>query len=161
MKAYVFAWAGSLLGGGGGGATGPALYSSPSSIVFTGTGTGNFIPVTINTGGINLTPGGQYVAFLTISDPSDYAASSGTTSWGINLFSHVANSGGGGFVFYNNGNNFAALNTTPWGNFTDFGDLAWKATFTAAIPEPVTLAVFGLMAAGAFGVRRRMVGSGC
>src|SRR5437867_3417096 len=29
-KAQVFAWSGSLLGGGGGGATGPALYSSAS-----------------------------------------------------------------------------------------------------------------------------------
>jgi hypothetical protein len=140
MKAYVYAWSGSLFGGGGGQATGSALFASPSSIIYNGTGA--FQTVTVNTGGTNVTPGGHYVMFLTVSNLSDFNASTGTTNWG-DLFAHVPNDGGGGFVFFNNGNNFPALTAGPWDNFTDFGDLAFTAVFS--VPEPTSLAVFGLV----------------
>lgn len=154
MKGYVFAWSGGLLGGEGGQAVGPALYGSPSSILFDGNG--NFQTVTVTTGGTALTPGNAYVMLLTISNPSDLSASTGTAVWGDAGYQHVAGAGGGGFVFFNNGNNFGALNTQQWDNFSDFGDLAFTAHFTSA-PEPASL---GLLSVGAivlmgFAWRRR------
>lgn len=128
-QAQVYAWTGSLLGGGGGGATGTVLYSSPTNVYTDTDGPGVFTAITTTIpGGLDLAPG-NYVALLTISNATNYANSSGTTVWGVNLFSHVPNSGGGGFVFYNNGNNESLLNTTAWDNFFDFGDLAWTAVF--------------------------------
>jgi hypothetical protein len=153
MKAYVFAWTGSLVGGGGGGATGAPLYSSPSSILFD-TDT-SFAPVTVTTGGVSLTAGAPYVALLTVSNGSDYAATTGTSVWGNTALTHVANNGGGGFVFFNNGNNFAALNTQPWDHFADFGDLAWKAEFAEPVPEPGTLLLMGTGILGLAGYGRR------
>lgn len=159
LKGAVFAWSGSLLGGGGGGAIGPALFLSSS---FNYTGNGNFQSVTVNTGGVGVTAGQQYVMLLTVSDPVDYNRSTGTTQWGDVLYTHAPGSasGGGGFVFYNNGDNFGALNTSAWDNFADFGDLAFVAHIRgAAVPEPSTLAIAGLGIAGivAHGFRRRRV----
>lgn len=156
FRGEVFSWTGSLLGGGGGQATGAALYTSAPMTL---TGNGLFQSVTVNPN-IVLTPGNQYVALLTVSDPIDYAATTGTGTWGINLFSHAGNSGGGGFVFYNNANNHGALNSSVWDNFTDLGDSAWRANFTgagAAVPEPgsVALLVGGLISGGMVVRRRR------
>jgi hypothetical protein len=144
IEADVFAWSGSLLGGNPlQGATGPALYTS-ASFVFDGTGA--FAPVSVSTGGVDLTPGLNYVALFTISDGADYANSSGTAIWG-DLFTAVAGDGGGGFNFYNNGSNYAGLNTTPWDDFADFGDLAWTADFTSggsnAVPESSSFLLLG------------------
>ncbi len=138
-KAYVYAWSGGLsYGQGPGKATGSALYASPSSIVLAGNN-GVFQPVTVNTGGITLTPGDAYVMFLTLSNPSDYAASNGNSSWGT--VAHPSpNDGGGSFVWDNNGNNFSALTSSAWSTFENFGDLSFKAVFTrSSVPEPSTL----------------------
>ncbi|HNC53518.1 MAG TPA: PEP-CTERM sorting domain-containing protein [Accumulibacter sp.] len=149
FQAEVYAWSGSLLGGGGGGATGPALFTSAPITLGPTVG---FQAVTVNTGGLLLTPGADYVALFTVSGPdaSDYTNSNGTDVWG-RITSHVAGDGGGGFVFYNNGNNYGALNSSAWDNFADFGDSAWIANFHA--PEPGTLALLGLAGIGLF--RRR------
>jgi hypothetical protein len=155
MKAFVWSWSGPLQGNGGQ-ATGTPLYLSSTSIPFSGTGV--FQAVTINTGGVTLTPGSDYVIGLTISDPADYAASSGTASWGALLFQHPANDGGGGFVFYNNGGTFGALNTSVWDTFSDFGDVAFKADFSGSgVPEPaaISLIVLGLGSLSLFRAFRR------
>ncbi len=159
MKAYVFSWSGSMLGGGGGQATGSPLYASPASILLDGNST--FQPVTVNTGGTFLTPGEQYVAFLTISNPDDYDVSIGTAVWGDIRSGHVPNNGGGGFVFFNNGSDFGALNTEVWDNFEDFGDLAWTAHF-GAVPEPSSfaLAALGLTGLAVFHLRHRAIQRG-
>jgi hypothetical protein len=154
-KAMVFAWSGPMTGSGGQ-AVGPALYSSPSRTLV---GTSAFQSVTENTGGVALTPGGQYVALFTVSDPVDYAATNGVGSWGLlNFGTHGSNNGGGGFVFYNNGNNFGDLNTTTWDTFGDFGDAAWVANFRSGnpVPEPGTAALFaGALLGGGLLVRSR------
>jgi hypothetical protein len=121
-------------------------------------GNGAFQAVNINTGGVSLTSGNQYVALLTVSDPVDYANSNGTSVWG-RTYTHNGNNGGGGFVFYNNGNNPGALNSNAWDNFADFGDLAWRANFRAgnnAVPEPGSVAMLiGMSISGLVAVRRR------
>jgi hypothetical protein len=161
MKGYVFAWSGSLFGGNGPqGAVGPALYASPTSIVLTADG--NFDAVTVTTGGTALTAGSNYVMLLTISNPSDFAATTGTFNWGLISSNGLPNDGGGGFNFYNNGNNIGALNTSPWDDFGNFGDAAFTATFTSGVvPEPSSVVLLGFGGLGLLGYasrrRRQMV----
>jgi len=144
FKALIFAWSGSLLGGGGGEATGAPLYESSS---ITAVGDDTFDPFTVNTGGVQLTGGDSYVALFTVSDTPDYDASTGTAEWG-NIASHVTNDGGGGFVFYNTGGDISLINTTQWDNFADDGDSTWKADFTNPVvttaPEPSALSLLTL-----------------
>lgn len=148
VEADVFAWSGSMTGGSAPqGATGPALYTSPSFVI---NGTGSFTPVTVITGGVDLTPGQNYIALFTISNPADYGSSIGTMVWGDIYPGHVANDGGGGFNFYNNGSNYAALNTTSWDDYFDGGDSAWEAQFTS-VPEPGSL-ILTFMGLGMIGV---------
>jgi hypothetical protein len=143
-QAAVYAWSGSLLGGNSPqGAIGPALYTSPDMVFVD---TGDFQKVSIDTGGITLTPGAAYVALLTTSDSGSTAANSSS----LNLFElgvtgfyvHQQNNGGGGFNFYNNTSS-SQLNTTLWDDFADDGDLAWTASFTT-VPEPGTLTLLSL-----------------
>jgi hypothetical protein len=155
MKAYVFAWTGSLFGGNGPqGAVGPALYASPSSIVLTADG--NFDPVTVTTGGTTLTAGDQYVILLTVSNPSDFNATTGQFLWGLASSQNgLPNDGGGGFNFFNNGSDFGEINNGQWDDFENFGDLAFKATFTSAsIPEPSSGVVLGVGVVGLLGYGR-------
>jgi len=153
FQADVFAWSGSLLGAGGGGAIGPALFTQSNMTL---TDTGAFQAVTVNTGNLVLTPGNQYVALFTISDPASQAANTfgnflwGDTGWG----QHVPNNGGGGFVFDNNASDYLALNTTNWDNFADYGDSAWDAFFST-IPEPGTVTLVGLSIVGLHAISRR------
>ncbi len=144
LQAQVYAWSGSLTGGNPTqGAIGPALYTSAPITV---NGTGAYVPVTATTGGVALTSGDHYVALFTISGPnaSDYGNSNGTVFWG-DITTHVANDGGGGFNFDNNGSNYSSINNGAWDDFADFGDSAWKADFSAATPEPGAWILFGTL----------------
>lgn len=151
FQAQVYAWSGPLQGFGGQ-ATGPALFTSPT-IAYDGDDT--YQQITAVTGGTPLTAGNSYVALFTVSDPANFANSNGTISWAAINNAHGANNGGGGFVFYNHGNNSGALNTSTWDTFGDFGDAEWIARFTSAsaVPEPSSLTLLGL---GLLGMARFM-----
>jgi uncharacterized protein with beta-barrel porin domain len=100
--------------------TGPALFGSGA---FTAPGAG-FSPVTINTGNVVLTPGQQYVLFLTTST----IAAQPNSSY---RYGSVANTAytGGQFVFQNNGTNFNQLSTANWSTIAL--DLAFQALVSA------------------------------
>jgi len=146
-EAAIYAWSGT------GVATGSALFSANLSL------TGNvdaFDAVTVNTGGLTLTPGDNYVALFTTSDPTSLAQN-GTTSAGFGwgwVDSSVANDGGGTFVYYNNQTSSQLTDGSTWDNSSGFGPLAWKADFTT-VPEPATLALISLGVAGLFVSRRK------
>ncbi|HAG80980.1 MAG TPA: PEP-CTERM sorting domain-containing protein [Cyanobacteria bacterium UBA12227] len=145
FAAYVMAWDGTK-------ATGSILYQSgPQST----TGASGMEQFTFNTGGISLTSGQKYVAFLSASNFFD--GIDGLGSMGL-PFSDVY--AGGDFVYYNNGSDFSALTTNGW-DCTEcgFGDAAFKATFTSAqsVPEPAS--VLGLLTVSALGTAAKFKGN--
>ena len=106
--------------------TASALFSSS---VFTAPSGAAFSPVTINTGNVVLTPGQQYVLFLSTSKQQPQANS-------LYNYGTVANTAydGGQFVFQNNGANFDRLSTSSWrlsGNGGLAQDLAFQAFLSA------------------------------
>ncbi len=145
--AQVYTWSGSTTSGG---PVGGALYTGPASTL---AGVNGFQAVTINTGGVAVTPGQTY-------DISLYDNSSDGVSgqWGLiaPFFSHPGVPGDVGFAF-NNGPSNAN------GTFSDFGSLAYSATFNSvgAVPEPSTSAMMLLGFAGLSfaGFRRKQIES--
>jgi hypothetical protein len=144
----VYAWSGNLLGGNyPQGAVGPALFTSAAFTIVGGDS--GFQAVTVNTGGLALATGQQYVALLHDTDNANLFS---TGVWGDLLYSHPGVAGDGGFNFYNiNTNNQGALNGGVWDDFADFGSSAWTAHFAGGVPEPAewALMVLGFGAAGA------------
>ncbi len=142
---YVMEWNGSESK-----ATGSILYQSgPLSTNANDVG---FEEFQFDTGGINLTQGKQYVAFLSASDFFDGTA--GTSKVGARLTDVYD---GGGFFYSNNENDFSLLTTNSWDfggeNVVGFSDLAFKASFSPSVepvPEPVT--ILGTFVAGALGI---------
>ncbi|WP_017653569.1 PEP-CTERM sorting domain-containing protein [Fortiea contorta] len=138
---YIAAWDGTK-------AQGPILYNS--GVRSTGAG-GGFQEFAFNTGGIALTSGAQYVAFLSASNFFDGNFATTTLGYlGQDVYP------GGGFVFLNNGSDFSQLTTTAWQTFIGDGvdDTAFKASFNAQpVPEPLT--ILGTMTAAGLGVAMR------
>lgn len=101
--------------------TGPALFSSP---VLTAPVAAGFVPVTIDTGSVQLLPGQQYVLFFTTSTVSGQ-------SDGVYAFGAVDDAvyPDGTWVFSNNGTDFDLLSVPfSWFDFFD-DDLAFIAMF--------------------------------
>ena len=95
--------------------TGPALFTSG---VLTAPATGTFSAVTINTGSIVLSPGQQYVVFLTTTNQQPQP----NASYKYGALATNTAIPNGQFVFMNNGSNFGQLSTNPWSNIAE--DLA-------------------------------------
>jgi hypothetical protein len=103
FRPYVYAWSGAEKH-----ATGPALYEGPEMHTASESG---FEPITVNTGGVAVTAGQEYVLFFSISN--DKAADEGTAltgPWGFTPSSY------GNAVWFNNGYNTAAWTTEAWSN---------------------------------------------
>src|SRR5450432_687504 len=98
--------------------TGTALFSSA---VFTAPAATTFTPVTINTGSIALTPGQQYVLFLSTSNQQPQA----NAGYKYGSLTNNTTYAGGQFVFQNNGANFGSLSTSSWSSIAE--DLAFTA----------------------------------
>lgn len=98
--------------------TGSALFSSG---IMTAPSGATFQQVSINTGSVVLSPGQQYVLFLTTSTITGQA--NGGYRWG-SLTNNTAIPNGQ-FVFQNNGTDFAQLSSSSWSNISQ--DLAMQA----------------------------------
>jgi hypothetical protein len=127
MSAYIATWTGTNAG--------TLLYSSPS-IDYPNVGEA-FLQFSPNT---PLTPGGDYVAFLSVSQYINQSSGETQISQG------TATIPGGNFVYYNNGGSFNALFDSGWQTNLK-PDWAIDAQFSAT-PEP---GFYGLMAIGLSG----------
>lgn len=129
FAAYVMAWDGNK-------ADGPILYQSGKLTTSNNGGQGGMEPFTFNTGGISLTPGGQYVLFISVSQFVDGDSERGGVG-GVLTDAYP----GGSFVNLGNGSNFGLLTTENWVT-TPQWDLAFTATLSPA-PEPSTILLGG------------------
>lgn len=139
LNGYIATWTGSNAG--------TLLYTS-SNYDFANTGPAE---ITFNTGGLDLTSGGSYVMFLSISQ--NYGSSGGQAY----ISSGTATIPGGGFAYANNGGNFSSLFTGSWDASGLSPNWAIDAEFSSpsGVPEPGTFPLLGagLLAIGT-GIRR-------
>lgn len=144
FEAYVMGWDGLK-------ATGPVLYQSSAMSTTNNGGSDGFESFTINTGGLNLTQGNQYVAFFSASNLFDTIT--GTSKMGL-INTDVYS--GGSFVFLNNAADFSLLTANNWSITSSF-DAAFTMNFSSASPVPVPAAawLFGSGMLGLVGVARR------
>lgn len=97
-----------------------------------------------------LTPGGQYVAFLSIANLPDQPVSNFGMPHGVDQIP-------GEFVYINNGTSPAQWTFMPWSqDFLGQDDVWFKASFDLTpTPEPTTLLLWGTAMAGLGLARRR------
>ncbi len=129
--AYIATWTGAHAG--------QLLFSSPE-INYDNLGNEK---ITVNTNNVIVTPGQQYIAFLSTSQyhgqsMGEAYASSGSADPNLN-----------GFAYFNNGNEFEGLFTTNWDAFGLQPDWAVDLEFNN-VPEPPSLLLLGT---GILGVR--------
>lgn len=149
FAAYVMGWNGTR-------ATGSILYQSAAQVTTNNGGAGGFAQFTFSTGGILLTPGTQYVAFLSASNFFDGDQNGVTMGWVGDGTAYP----GGDFVFANNGGDFGSLSTDPsaWDG-SRIGDAAFQASFgPEVVPEPATWIAAALALVGViYSQRRRLL----
>jgi hypothetical protein len=102
--------------------------------------------------GINLSliPGSDYIAYLSVAGVTD-------PTTGLNVFLSQESGGlGGGFYYLNNDGVDPLTSPTAWTSYdTDTPDYMYYSATFAAVPEPITISLFGAGLAGVAAVRRR------
>jgi hypothetical protein len=124
LDAYVMQWDGTK-------AVGPVLWQSSPTTTTNNKGKGGMEKLTFNTGGLTLTPGKEYVAFISTSaffDGGTHTARVGFTY--KNTYPH------GEFVYINNGSDLSKLTTTSWHTAHHGHDLAFRANFSGPLKTP-------------------------
>jgi len=120
------------------------------SAVRSGPTTTTFTRYDFDVGGLALTPGSTYVAFLSTSGHfGAISLADAIASWGQIQTDAIDPYVNGHFVFSNNADDFSLLSTIPWTSF-DGGDLAFELRFTGGaepspgvVPEPSTVLLTG------------------
>lgn len=127
VRGYVGNWDGSKVGN--------ILYTS-ATVSVSGAG---LHELAFSTGGLALTQGSSYVAFLSVSELLGQSGAAFDMPFGTNSIE-------GQFVYINNGTDFAQLTSTPWSlSYVGDDDVWFKADFGGAqsVPEPSSLALAG------------------
>lgn len=149
FHAFVHAWDGVK-------ATGAQLFQSGAMSTTNNGGAGGFEAFTVNTGGVPVAAGQEYVLYFSASLLFD--GDQGRANWGtINQNAQAPDTQpGGNFVFMNNSNDLSLLTTNLWSQRQ--GDLAFAASFSdGVVPEPSTALLVGLGLAGLSLRKRRLV----
>lgn len=136
LGGYIATWTGTQAGA--------ILYSSP--MVDYANGGDAFL--SFNTGGLTLTSGGSYIAFLSVSQYYGQSVGEAFASEGGTI-------PGGGFAYFNNSGNFAELTTTAWDNYGLSPDWAVNLDFNGSVPEPASFLLLGAGLVGLAAVRRK------
>ncbi len=122
FQAEVYAWDGTK-------ATGPALYEGSARST---TQNSSFELIHTDTGGIPVTPGAQYVVFLSTSK-LQAGKTPATGSWGLRGDGPYS---GGDFYYQNNANDATKWTTEAWSLYQAGVDLAFRAVFAQACTPP-------------------------
>lgn len=126
FRGEIFAWDGTK-------ATGAPLYESLPR-----TSTGEALQdITFDTGGTPVTPGAQYVLFMSVS--KEFEASAGATAR-FRALTNDTTYPGGKFVFLNNGTNEGEWTTTAWSSIAE--DLQFRVRFSST-QQPLTVSKTG------------------
>lgn len=142
FEVYVMEWDGVK-------ATGPTLFKTEPMLTTNNGGLDGYESFTINTGGLSLASGSQYVAFLTSSNLFDGEI-------GTSLLASVDDAyGRGTLVLMDNGVDFSMLTTENWARFENL-DLAFTMGFnTSPVPVPAAVWLFSSGLIGLLGIARR------
>ena len=129
VRGYIGTWDGSKVGS--------ILYTS-GTVALTGPGTHE---LAFSTGGLSLSTGDNYVAFLSVSGLPTQGGAGFSMPYGTDSIA-------GKFVYLNNGTNFNLLTTSAWSqNHVGNNDVWFKAGFASAanqIPEPTSLSLLAI-----------------